>query len=250
MSPERVSGFVSQARDCGVEIVDSLEAMKGRVDAMLVLSVCGSDHLSGARPFLEAGIPTYVDKPFACSLHDALEMLRLAKEHNALLYHTSALPFAAEVVEFRQRFERRGPVHGAISYGPAKRHARNPGLFHYGVHSVALLFELMGGGCESVANEFTEGAEVATGRWTDGRIGTLRGNRRGATGYGFLAFCENGVVHRTVSTRYAYRNLCESIVDAFETGTPPVSHERNLEEMRFILAAMQSEQSGGNRAAV
>ena len=250
MSPERVPGFTEQVRSCDVEIVETPEAMIGQIDAVLVLSVCGSDHLSGAKPFLEAGIPTYIDKPFACTLSDAEQMLRLADDRNTLLYHSSALPFSAELIEFRQRQKLYGPVHGAIAYGPAKREDGNPGLFHYGIHSVALLFELMGTGCESVSNEFSDAAEVVTGRWPDGRIGTLRGNRTGATSYGFLAFCENGVVHRTVSTRYAYRNFCRSLVQAFQTGLPPVTHERNLEEVRFILAAMKSEQEGGSRVAL
>ena len=38
------------------------------IDAVLIEAVDGSVHLERARPFLEAGIPTYVDKPFACSV--------------------------------------------------------------------------------------------------------------------------------------------------------------------------------------
>jgi len=264
MSRERIPGFTHEVRACGVEIVESPTEMIGRIDAVLVLSLCGSAHLAGVRPFLEAGIPAYVDKPFACSLDDAEEMIRLAEEHNVLLYHSSALPFSAEVWAFHRQADRLGRVNGAIAYGPAKRAEGNPGLFHYGIHSVGLLFALLGTGCESLANEYADAAEVVTARWADGRLGTLRGNRGGATPdacvaahpsrvatrYGFVAFCDNGVVHQTVSTRYAYRNLCRSIVEAFETGTPAVSHEQNLEEVRFVLAALDSEAGGGKRVSL
>jgi len=247
ISPERIPGFTEEIRQCGVEIVDSPDELLDRIDAVLVLSVGGDGHLPGVRPFLEAGIPAYVDKPFACSLRDAAEMLRLAADNGVMLYHSSALPFSEEVLEFQRQAALFGKLHGVISYGPAKRHPGNPGLFHYGIHAVAVLFALMGPGCESVANWHTEAAEVVTGHWSDGRLGTLRGNRRGATSYGFTAFCENGVIQRTVSTRYAYRNLCRSIVEAFQSGRPPVSHEQNLEEVRFVLAALQSEQNSGRR---
>jgi virulence factor len=245
MSPERIPGFTAQVRSCGVEIVESPVEMIGRIDAVLVLSLCGSAHLEGVRPFLEAGFPAFVDKPFACSLGDAGVMIRLAERHNVLLYHSSALPFAEEVQEFHRQAGRVGRVNGAIAYGPAKRDAGNPGLFHYGIHAVALLFALMGTGCEFVTNEYADAAEVVTARWADGRLGTLRGNRGGATRYGFVAFCDNGIVHQTVSTRYAYRNLCRSIVAAFQSGTPPVSHAQNLEEVGFVLAALDSEAGGG-----
>lgn len=245
MSPERISRFTEQIRTCGVDLVEKPEAMIGRIDAVLVLSLCGSAHWPGVKPFLEAGIAAYVDKPFACSIDDATAMIRTANENDVLLYHSSALPFSAEVGRFQQRSEQTGDVHGVVSFGPAKRAAGNPGLFHYGIHAVALLFALMGTRCTSVTNTFVDNAEVVTGRWSDGRIATLRGNRQGKTSYGFTAFCENGVFHESVSTQFAYRNLCQSIVTALETGIPPVSHERNLAEVRFVLAAMESERHNG-----
>lgn len=245
MSPERIPGFINEIRDCGVEIVDAPEDMIGRIDAVLVLSLCGSDHLPRVRPFLEAGIPAYVDKPFACSLADAEEMVRLSREHDVLMFHSSALPFSEEVEAFRRRSEQYGRVHGAMTYGPAKRADGNPGLFHYGIHAVALLYALMEPGCESVTTNYTADAETVTANWADGRIATLRGVRAGSAAYGFLAFCENGVAHQPVSTRYAYRNLCRSIVESFQTGQPAVPHEHNFEEVRFVLAALRSEQQDG-----
>lgn len=245
MSPERIPGFTKQIQDCGVELVQRPEEMIGRIDAALVLSLCGAAHLPGARPFLEAGIPAYIDKPFACSLADARDMLQLAERFEVTLYHSSALAFCGEVLDLKTRAAQFGEVLGAISYGPAKRAEGNPGLFHYGVHAVALLFAVLGPGCESVCTTWTDGAEVVTGRWRDGRIGTLRGNRRGHTAYGFTAFCERGVLSEGASTRFAYRNLCGSIVDAFASGQPPVSHEQNLEEVCFVLAALESERRDG-----
>lgn len=250
MSPERVALFTGQIAECGVEIVDEPEAMLGRIDAVLVLSLCGAEHLRGAKPFLEAGIPTFVDKPFACTYADAAEIVRLAEEHDTLMYHSSALRFSADVLDFQQQSRTLGGTQGVVSYGPAKRAEGNPGLFHYGVHAVAVLFAVMGLGCESVATTYTDDAEVVTGRWADGRIGTLRGNRAGSTAYGFVAFCDHGVMNVNLSTRYAYRNLCRSIVDSIQQGRPAVAHAANLEEIRFVLAALESEQKGGDVVAL
>jgi virulence factor len=244
MSPERIPLFTRQIEACGVGLVDSPEQMIGQIDAVLVLSLCGGAHLERARPFLEAGLPAYVDKPFACSWSDAVEMYRLADEHAACLLQGSALRFAAEVEQFHNRSGDYGALHGLLSYGPAKRAEGNPGLFHYGIHCVELLFELMGAGCREVTTIFTDETEVVTGRWQDGRIATLRGNRAGSTAYGFLAFCEQGVIHQPVSTRYAYRNLCRAIVRAIQGRQPPVTRENVLEVVRFVLASLESEQQG------
>ena len=244
MSPERIPVFTPQVQACGVELVGAPEQMLGRIDAVLVLSVCGQPHLERVRPFLKAGVPAFVDKPFACSLADAEEMVRLAEDHQTMLFRTSALRYSAELLEVQQRLADFGPLNGVICYGPAKRADGNPGLFHYGIHAVEMLFALMGPGCESVQTAFTDGAEVVTGRWRDGRLATLRGNRQGSTAYGCTAFCEQAVVPRLVSSRYAYRNLCRAIVDSVKTNRPAVPHAVTLEIVRFILASLESERCG------
>ncbi len=217
MSPERIPGFTEQIAACDVELVESPEALIGKIDAVLVLSLCGAAHWERVRPFLEAGLPAFIDKPFACTTSDAEQIIHLAAKHNCVLFGSSALRFSAEIEAFQNRAGQLGRLHGAVSYGPAKRADGNPGLFHYGIHSTELLFCLMGPGCQRVSTGFTEGAEVVTGYWKDGRVATLRGNRQGSTAYGFLAFCENGVVNQPVSSRYAYRNLCRAIVETFES---------------------------------
>ena len=60
----------------GIEILDDPADLFGKVDAVLIEAVDGSVHLDRAMPFLERGMPTYVNKPFACSLADAKAMAR------------------------------------------------------------------------------------------------------------------------------------------------------------------------------
>jgi virulence factor len=245
MAPERVPGFQAELDSIGVEIVDSHEQLMEQIDGVLILSLCGDCHLERARPFLEAGMPTFVDKPFACSVSDAREIIAIAEKNQTTLLNSSALRFSQEVKESAFQKQHLGNTNGAITYGPAKRADGNPGLFHYGIHSVELLFELLGSGCETVSTIWSDEAEVVTGVWADGRIGTVRGNRTGVTSYGFVAFCDDGVVSETVSTRFAYRNLCREIVRTFESKQPSVTHESNLDVVRFVLASLNSERSGG-----
>jgi hypothetical protein len=250
MSPERIDGFTAQLRDCGVELVDNPEDMIGRIDAVLVLSLCGGVHLDRVRPFLEAGIPAYVDKPFTCSAQDAEEIIRLAGANDTLVYGTSALRFSEDVKRFQSRESVHGRLNGVLVYGPAKRADGNPGLFHYGIHAVELLYTLMGTGVERVTAVCCDGADVVTGSWSDGRVAGLRGNRTGSTAYGFTAFCDQAVIDQRVSSRYAYRNLCRSIVDSIESKQPAVANRETLEVVRFVLAALESERLNGEPVAI
>ncbi len=48
-------------------IVSSPEDVIGEVDAVLISTDDGFDHVRRARPFVEAGLPVFIDKPLATS---------------------------------------------------------------------------------------------------------------------------------------------------------------------------------------
>lgn len=247
MSPERIPIFAPQVVECGVQLVERPEEMLGQIDAVLILSICGAVHLDRVTPFLRAGIPAFVDKPFACNLADARAMYDLAGQHGVSLWSSSGMRFATEVLEFSRQDKTCGRLHGVLSHGPAKRAEGNPGLLHYGIHALEMLCTLMGPGCQAVTAVHSAGADVVTGEWSDGRLGILRGARDGATAYGFTAFSEHGVIPHAVSARNSYTNLCANIVKTLQTGQPPITPSQTLEVIAFALAALQSERAGGQR---
>ncbi|MBM3500589.1 MAG: gfo/Idh/MocA family oxidoreductase [Armatimonadetes bacterium] len=241
---ETIDQYVEKLTGFGIEMVDSPEDMLGKVDAVCVESQSGYVHLERVAPFLKAGLPCFVDKPFACTVEDARAMADLAKANGAALFSSSSLRYALEVVQALED-EAIGPVVGALAYSPASIHDKNPGLFHYGIHGVEPLFALMGRGCQSVTCTFTEGAEVVTGLWEDGRVGTVRGTRAGAHAYGFTVWGEKGVRSTAIDASYIYRELLKRMVRMFETNEAPLDIEETVEIVAFIVAALKSAQNGG-----
>ncbi len=248
--PESIDKHVGLLREYGVDIVDRPSDLLGRVDAVLVEAVDGSVHLDRALPFAEAGIPLFVDKPFTTSSAEARQLVEVAQRKGGVLHSASALRYALEVQNVKRRLNELGPVVGADTYGPASLHPRNPGLFHYGVHGVEMLYELMGSGCRSVRCSWEEGTEIVVGRWSDGRLGTVRGTRRGTYAFGFTAFCEKAVIPAAVDGRYYYRALLKVMVNALTSGEWPLSAEELIEPVAFQVAALESARSGGSEVAV
>ena len=241
VSPERVSGFAEEMTQYGVQLVEDPERMIGTVDAVMILSVDGSVHWERARPFIEAGIACYIDKPFTCCLDEARRLVNLASLKQVPMFSSSALRYAPELVHFvTQVSESRsnvGALWGASVYGPSPVAVRNPGLFHYGIHPTEMLFTLMGPDCERLTCVSTDGTvesnetgvEAITGCWLDGRLASLRGIRTGTRAYGFTAFCEDEIRHVSISTEYLYRELLKKIVDFFRTGDSPVTLAETLQ---------------------
>ncbi|HZS07722.1 MAG TPA: Gfo/Idh/MocA family oxidoreductase [Blastocatellia bacterium] len=235
-SATRIDRFTAELKDkWGVEIVGSIEELCRKVDAVLIESVDGRTHLAQARPVLAARKPVFIDKPFAASLKDAREIVRLARESGTPFFSSSSLRFVTEIQAARKN-EQLGEMLGAIAWSPSPTEPHHPDLFWYGIHGVETLFTLMGPGCESVSRVHTKGADVVTGRWKDGRTGTFRGIRDGKQTYGAVAFGSKSVM--TIEPKKIdYHGLVVEIVKFFQTGVPPVSPEETLEIMAFMEAA-------------
>ena len=91
----RVDGYTTTLHEKhGVQIVDSIEDLCSKVDAVMLLSIDGRPHLAQARPVLAARKPLYVDKPMAGTLRDVHTLARLVAESKTPFFSSSSLRFA------------------------------------------------------------------------------------------------------------------------------------------------------------
>ena len=93
------------------KVCETLEEAAEGVDAVF-LADCdggGGDHLKLARPFIERGIPIFVDKPFALTMKDAEEIVALARRYKTPMYNSSILSEVIEAENFKRRFDEIGP---------------------------------------------------------------------------------------------------------------------------------------------
>lgn len=251
IAPERIPGYKKEMEKLGVPLVEKPAEMIGKVDGMIIASLEGGVHYDRARPFLDAGLPCFIDKPFTCGVADAKKIAALAAKKKVGVFTASSLRYATDLVSFVEKLGKDRVV-GAVSYGPAPYYEgksdvpRNPGLFHYGIHAVEVLYTLMGPGCARVACAHEKGVDVVTGTWKDGRVATLRGIRAGKAGYGFVAFTEAGVKHVPIGTSTIYRELLKHMVAFFKDGKSPVDVKVSIEMMAFMEAALKS---AGNHGA-
>jgi predicted dehydrogenase len=243
-SRNRLEKFTTELREkWKVEIVPDIPALCNKVDGILLESVDGRPHLEQVKPVLAAKKPVFIDKPLAASYHDAKEIARLAKEAGVPWFSSSSLRFWEETQRLKASTEA-GPVAGCDVYGPSPTEPHHPDLMWYGIHAVETLYTLMGRGCESVTRVTTEGTDVVVGKWKDGRLGVVRGIRRGKQDYGITLFAEKAVL-RSESREEGYRPLLVEIVKFFQTGVAPVDPQDTLEMFAFMEAADRSKTKAG-----
>jgi predicted dehydrogenase len=247
-SRERLPGYTETLhKGYGIKLVDSLPALAQEVDAILLESVDGRQHLAQFSE-LAAGKPVFIDKPFTCSAADARALIRQAQATNTPIFSCSSLRFAAGVADLVDAGE---TVRACEGFGPAVLLDDYPGLFWYGVHSVEMIYTWLGAGCRQVQCIARPEMDVVVGDWQDGRVGVMRGLRTGAYQFG-------GVVHteQTVKCGLAqgtppyYYRLMRAVLDFFHSGVPPVDPLETYEIMAFLDAAEQSRVQGGKVVAL
>ncbi len=223
-----------------VKIVPSIEELCRDVDAVLLESVDGRPHLEQVRPVFKARKPVFIDKPFAGTLKDAIEIVRLAKTSKVPCFSSSSYRYYDSLVELKNTPV--GEVRSVLSYGPASLEEHHPDLFWYGVHPTEALFTILGTGCQTVSRVHTSDTDVIAGTWSNGRTGTLIGLRTDATPHKVIVFGSKGVAEQKGSGDYG--PLVREIVKFFQTGIAPVSLDETLEIFVFMEAADESKRTG------
>lgn len=242
LSQSRLEMFTRLAvDDFHVELCSSIGELVQKVDAIMILSVDGRRHLEEFREVVAAGKPVYINKPMSGSLRGAIEIARLAEESGVPCFSSSSLRYTLDSPN--HNLARVGDVAAAFSYGPAEYEPHLPDLFWYGIHAVEALYAVMGPGCVSVVRTHTENADVVTGVWADGRVGTVQGTRKGHQGFGVTVIGTKGAI--TGGEKSSYKPLAEELVKFFRTGIAPVPLATTVEIHAFMEAADESKRRGG-----
>lgn len=240
-SLKRIPGYTEEAKNYGVEIVGSITELLEKTDCILLETNDGNLHLEQAIEVMKTGKPMFIDKPVAAKLADALAIYMLADKYNTPVFSSSALRFVPRNQELRNGVH--GKVIGADCYSPATSEPSHPDFSWYGIHGVETLYTIMGVGCKEVTRTSTEGTDVVTGLWNDGRIGTFRGLRDGKTDFGGTAFCEKTIV--PAGGYEGYTALLGEIIRFFKTKKVPVTKEETIEIFVFMEASNESKRRNG-----
>jgi hypothetical protein len=214
----------------------------GEVDAVIIPTDIGSEHLEMARPFVEAGLPIFIDKPLT-DREDHLEQFINWHSQGAHLQSGSVLRFAAEFVECRERILDLGELRLA-TMTMVKSWER------YGMHAAEAVYPFARpGGWISVTNTGTETANIVHVRHKDGIDVVLAliddfGGSAGCLGlYGV-----NGSLNLKFADRYsAVKAQLSSFVAYLRTGIPSVPFAETIELGKIIIAGSRSRAENGRR---
>lgn len=126
----------SIARSAGIEnVVQQVEDMIGQVDAVILGRDDPENHLSMAKPLLEARVPIFIDKPLTIDLEELQVFERYVKQ-GAFLMSCSSMRYAGEVLAVKSNLGKLGDIQLLTVVG--KKDWKK-----YGVHMVEACMSLL-----------------------------------------------------------------------------------------------------------
>ncbi len=121
----------------------------GKVDAVIVVARHGDNHYKYAMPYVKAGIPCFIDKPFCANLDNAKELAETAKANGALLCGGSCVKFFDETKHLT-RLAKQNRVVGGMVATPINIDNPYGGFWFYTQHLVEMMTTIFGRNVKSV----------------------------------------------------------------------------------------------------
>ncbi|MCE5248723.1 Gfo/Idh/MocA family oxidoreductase, partial [bacterium] len=150
INPESLDSF---AKKYNVSKVKNYYDMVDKVDAIVIADFASLFWFQDlVRPYLEAGIPTFINRPFASSLKNARDMIETARKAGTPIMCGSSLEYVQAVDSIRQALPDLGELTGYVADNAMSDYAT------HGVHGIYFVYACVGGGVKSVSYQ--------TGDWT------------------------------------------------------------------------------------
>lgn len=226
------------------KIVSRPEEVIGHVDAVIIATDDGNDHVRRMRPFIEAGLPAFIDKPLAINVPDLRQFIDWHRAGAAML-STSGMRYAPELDFDEAQRAALGDLRWIHSCS-IKTWER------YGIHALETTHPFLGAGYESVRAATDAAGDVMFVTHRSGVRVTLANmlDAMGCLGSMHFYGSKSGLPLSLTDTYTTFRRQLVAFVDFLRTGVPPLPFDETVELMAVIIAGIRSREQGGATIAI
>jgi len=217
-------------------VYDRPEEMIGNVDAVIVATDIGNEHVERCRPFIEAGIPMFIDKPLVNKEEDLQTFCRW-RQAGAKFISSSSLRYTKELEPYYENHYELGKLQYICS--PMAKYYET-----YGIHALERVYPLLGPGFVSVRNTGTKEKTVVHIKHESGcDVHIVQGSLVGA---GMMILGDKGgIVVRSGDSYYSFKKQLDVFVKWLRTGEDPFPFAETVELMKLVIGGLRSREEGG-----
>lgn len=226
-------------------VVKDPQEMLGKVDAVMVVFRHGDLHAKYALPFIQAGIPTWIDKPFTISIDDTKKLIEEADKKGSLVTGGSTCKYAYDILMLKNAVENKkqlGNIISGVLNFPIQLNSEYGGFHFYGPHLVEMAQQVFGYDIESVKATRKEDSLIAIVRYDSYDV--VLNFSAGASQYHGIVIGEKKNIVREIDISIIYKLGFEKFVEMMKTGERPLELEKLLLTTATVNAIEKSMNTG------
>jgi predicted dehydrogenase len=151
-------------------IASNLEELMDKVDAVMIVFRDGNLHAEYALPFIKAGIPVWIDKPFTIKDEDAEDIINAVKKFSALLTGGSTCKYAEQILTAKDIIKNDSSIGkvitASISFNASFKDPYG-GIYFYGSHLLEMALQVFGYNPKAVRSSGSEEAMISVLKYDD-----------------------------------------------------------------------------------
>ncbi len=215
-------------------VVDEMEDMIGEVDAVLLARDDPENHVDMAKPFIDANVPIFIDKPLAITTED-LAYFSKENKNGKFIMSCSSMRYAGEVITVKTEITKLGKLELATVVGKKD-------WIKYGVHMLEALFALLNDPkAISVKHVNESSKDIVVVRFENGFIATVHLFMDIVPTFQLTLFGQDGWRIIDIKNFYSMfkENLAEFIKSVKE-GKPRLTFEKTENIIQTLIGANES----------
>lgn len=129
-----------------VPVLDRYDEAAGKVDGVVITARHGDNHYKYAKPYIDSGVPMFIDKPITVTEADATEFKAVLKDKGIKVTGGSSLRHAYIIQTLRAAHQQQigGKTVGGIVRAPLSINNPYGGFYFYSQHLVEMVLEVFG----------------------------------------------------------------------------------------------------------
>ena len=130
----------------GVPVMDGYADAVGKIDGLIITARHGDNHYKYAKPYIDSGIPMFIDKPITIDETEAVEFMRQLQDKKIRISGGSSLKQDVFIRELKQDAESNadGATLGGFVRAPYQSSNEYGGFYFYAQHLVEMVCEIFG----------------------------------------------------------------------------------------------------------
>ena len=222
-------------------VVEKPEDMIGHVNAVIVATDIGAEHVELCRPFIEADIPMLIDKPLVDNEKD-LQIFTRWHEEGYHFVSSSSMRYTKELEPFYENHYELGKLM-YICQPMCKKWET------YGIHALECMYPLLGPGFISIQNTGTYERNIIHIIHKDGcdiNI-PLSAGMYGAFGTTLLIGSAASAVIKHQDPYYSFKKQLDKFVLWLRKGEEPQPYQHTQELMKMVIGGIRSREESNRK---